>query len=339
MTTMSRPTLIDVARAAGVSVATVSNALNGRPSVDPATRERVKAIALGLGYSPNLRARRLRTGRADTIALFSSMSFAIAGGRARMGFMMQVAAAAAVQALNSGLALVLVPPLESKGPPLDNLQIDGALVIEPVADDPGVRLLKSRGIPVVAIGRQLGADDTPYVDIRSHDAAMLMLEHLRAQSARRIALMIGSQARTSYSETERAYRDFAATQGMMPLICRLDEDGGEQAARAAALSLLRDHPDIDAFCAPVDAFAVGIVAAARDLGRRIPDDLLLVTRYDGRLARESSPPLTALDLHLDETGTLATELLLEHIQGNRSRGSACGVLPILLPRRSSLRNA
>src|SRR4051794_40793269 len=71
---VGRPTIIDVARLANVSPATVSNALNGRTNVDDTTRERVLTAVQKLGYTPNLRARRLRTGRADTIAIFSSMS-------------------------------------------------------------------------------------------------------------------------------------------------------------------------------------------------------------------------------------------------------------------------
>jgi len=65
----SRPKIVDVARAAGVSPATVSNALTENRHVDPLTRERVKAAAKRLGYTPDLRAQRLRTGRANTIAI------------------------------------------------------------------------------------------------------------------------------------------------------------------------------------------------------------------------------------------------------------------------------
>src|SRR5262245_14035982 len=106
---LSRPTIVDIARRVGMSAATVSNALTGRRPVDPETRERIQAAARELGYSPNLRARRLRTGRADTIAIFSSMSFAVAGGRARLGFTMEIAATAAQRAMEKGIALILVP--------------------------------------------------------------------------------------------------------------------------------------------------------------------------------------------------------------------------------------
>jgi DNA-binding LacI/PurR family transcriptional regulator len=335
VSTGSRPTIVDVARRAKVSVATVSNALTGRRSVDPVTGAHVKATARELGYMPNLRARRLRTGRADTIAIFSSMPFAIAGGRARLGFLMEVAAAAATQALQSGIALILIPPVENSRPPLDDLHIDGALVVEPAAQDPDVALLKTRGIPVVAIGRQAAAQDIPFVDLRSYDAARLLLDHLRAQAARRIALMIGLQVRNSYAEAERAHRDFAAKHRMRPVIRRVDELGGEAAGCEAALALLREHPELDAICATVDVFAVGAAAAAAQLGRTVPDDLKLATRYNGLRAQQCDPPLTALDLHLDEVAVAGVELLLEHMRAGETRGSIRGPMPTVVPRISS----
>lgn len=107
------PTIADVAQAASVSRTTVSHALNGLGKVDPRTRERIKQVAAELGYRPNLRAQRLRQGHAKAIALASSMPFAVAGGPSRLGFYMEVAAAAAERALLHGYALVLVPPVSS----------------------------------------------------------------------------------------------------------------------------------------------------------------------------------------------------------------------------------
>lgn len=102
-----RPTIVDVAREAGVSVTTVSHALNGRGFVDPDTRERVKHTARKLGYRPNLHAQRLRTGGAHTVVLLSSMPFGVAAGPSRLGFLMEIAAVAAAAALTRGLAMIL----------------------------------------------------------------------------------------------------------------------------------------------------------------------------------------------------------------------------------------
>ena len=150
----SRTTIRDVAKAAGVSPTTVSHALNGRGQVDVRTRERVIEVARALEYRPNRHAQRLRTGGGHTIVLVSSMPFAIAAGASRLGFLMEIAAVAAAAALSRGLALVLAPPVDGDRVPLDVLEIDGALVVEPAAHDPQVDQLRRRGVPIVSIGRQ-----------------------------------------------------------------------------------------------------------------------------------------------------------------------------------------
>jgi DNA-binding LacI/PurR family transcriptional regulator len=331
-----RPTIVDIARQLGVSAATVSNALTGRRSVDATTRERIQAMARDLGYTPNLRARRLRTGRADTIAIFSPMPFAVAAGPSRLGFLMEIAGAAAVSALENGIALVLVPPLERGRPPFEDMQIDGAVVVEPAADDPDVAILRERGIPVVSIGRLPGAADVPFVDIQSLLTTELMLDHLAEQAARHVALLIGAQPRNSYLEAESAYRKFAGRHRMKPIVARLDEKGGEAAAHETTRELLARHPELDALCVPVDVFAVGALKAALESGRRVPRNLKLVTRYDGVRARECNPSLTAVNLHLDTLAVLAVELLLESMNGGGTRSSAVGPTPQLVIRGSTV---
>ena len=332
-----RATIVDIAREVGVSPATVSNALNGRRYVEAATGARIKEAAARLGYRPNFRAQHLRTGRADTIALLSSMPFAIAAGPSRLGFLMEVAAVAAALALERGMALVLVPPLEKASAPVSKLAVDGAIVIEPAAGDPDIASLRSAGLPVVAIGRQPGADvDIPYVDLRSGASAEIMIEHLREQSARRIGLVIGLAERNSYIETEAVYRKYAESCGVEPAILKLDEREGEEGAHRAIARLLSERPELDGLCVPVDAFAVGANNAAAELGLRVPHDLKIVTRYDGLRARQAQPPLTALDLQLDKVAALAVDLLLTCIRGNMEEPSVLGPLPSLIPRASSV---
>jgi DNA-binding LacI/PurR family transcriptional regulator len=330
-----RPTILDIARLAGLSPASVSNALTGRRRVAEATRRTVLGIADRLGYAPNLRARRLRTGRADTIAIFSPMPFAIAAGPSRLGFLMEIAASAATAALENGIALILVPPLERGRARLDDLQMDGAIVVEPAADDAEVAALRARGVPVVSIGRQVGAKDRAFVDLHSEFTVRMLLHHLHEAGARRIALIIGTQRRNSYVESERAYKRFAAGRKMKPVIVKMDETGGEAAAVEAVTGLLSRQRSVDALCVPVDVFAVGAAKAARALGRRIPEDLKIVTRYDGIRARECTPPLTAVSLHLDQLAVLAVGLLLDRIAGARRLGPVSGPRPEIIVRASS----
>ncbi|MEU8435002.1 LacI family DNA-binding transcriptional regulator [Streptomyces sp. NPDC029216] len=336
------PTIADVARAASVSPTTVSHSLNGLGKVDPRTRERIKQIAAELGYRPNLRAQRLRQGQAKTIALASSMPLAVAGGPSRLGFYMEVAAAAAERAMVHGYALVLVPPVRS-GAALLSLDIDGAIVVEPGEDDPAVAQLRERGLPYVALGREVSPrTDAPYVDLRAGRVTELLLEHLREQGARHPALIIGAGTRHSSVDARAAYERAAAEHGWTPLVATAPEEGGEEAGYERCTALLAEHPQIDAVCALVDVFAVGAVRAVRDAGRSVPGDVMVVTRYDGPRARTCEPPLTAVDLQLDRAATDAVELLLSRLgTGSAAPGTSAAAVPApeprLVARASSLR--
>jgi DNA-binding LacI/PurR family transcriptional regulator len=336
--TAVRVTIREVALAAGVSPTTVSHALNDRGQVDPHTRERVKQVARKLGYRPNRHAQRLRTGEAHMIALISSMPFGVAGGPSRLGFLMEIAAVAASAALTRDLALVLVPPAESGQLRLDTLEVDAALLIEPAAKDASIEHFRNRGLPVVTIGKQAGVrQPAPYVDLRSTETTQLMLDHLVERGGRRIALMLGAEQRNSYAEAEAAYRSFAAARRMPVEIVRVDEARGEDGGYEATRALLARKPRIDALCAPVDAFASGAARAIQDSGLRIPQDVLVVTRYDGVRARTCDPPLTAIQMHLDETAQTAVELLLDHLRGATSDRSRPGAAPTLVERASTAR--
>ncbi|MFG3281551.1 LacI family DNA-binding transcriptional regulator [Streptomyces sp. NPDC048111] len=333
------PTIADVARVAGVSRTTVSHALNGLGKVDPRTRERIKQTALELGYRPNLRAQRLRTGQAKAIALVSSMPFAVAGGPSRLGFYMEVAAAAAESALVHGYALVLVPPVRS-GSALYSLDIDGAIVVEPDADDAAATQLRERGLPYVALGRPVAPDDAaPYVDLWGDRVTSVLLAHLREQGARHPALVVGSGSRHSSVDARTAYERLAAEYGWTPVVEAWPETGGEDEAYERCAALLAAHPETDAVCALVDAFAVGAVRAIRDSGRSVPDDVLVATRYDGLRARTCQPPLTAVDLHLDRAASDAVDLLLAGLRGSPPAPPAAPPpAPTLVARASSLRH-
>ncbi|WP_030162078.1 substrate-binding domain-containing protein [Streptomyces sp. NRRL S-244] len=332
------PTIADVARVAGVSRTTVSHALNGLGKVDPRTRERIKQVAAELGYRPNLRAQRLRHGQAKAIALASSMPFAVAGGPSRLGFYMEIAAAAAESALLHDYALVLVPPVQS-GSGLHSVDIDGAIVVEPDVNDPATARLRERGLPYVALGRPVSPDEqVPYVDLHGGPVAEMLLAHLHQQGAERPALIIGSGERHSSVDAREAYGRMAAAYGWPPVVATAPEAGGEQAGYERCAALLAEHPGTDAVCALVDAFAVGAVRAIRDSGRTVPDDVMVVTRYDGLRARTCDPLLTAVDLHLDRAAADAVELLLGRLRGGAApTTSVAAPPPRLVVRASSLR--
>lgn len=324
-----------VAEAAGVSPSTASNAITGRRPVEHETRIKVEKAALELGYRPNLSARRLRTGGAASFALFSSMPFAVSAGPSRLGFMMEIAAAASLAAMEHGIALTLVPPIASADLSRLDLDIDGALVIEPSRDDPYLATLAARGVPTVAIGRVPGGmSGIEEVDLRPEITAKLLIAHL-AEHASRLALVVGDVDRASYEVTEQVYRSFAGHTDQEPLVLRLPESEGEDGAARACAELLAANPAIDGLLVLVDAFATGAVRAARSLGRKIPTDLRIATRYNGLRAMQCDPPLTAVDLRLDEMGTLAVHKLLSALRMIRRSNRKAATSQSLIVRAST----
>ncbi len=294
-----------------MSIATVSNALNSRRYVDAQTKVRVAEAATRLGYTPNVHARRMRSTGIGTIGLFSSMPFAVAGRTSRLGFLMEIAAAAAVKALERGYALLLIPPPSDGMPPLGDLAIDAAVIVEPTEDDAYVAQLRTRGLPLVTIGRsKQRLDDVPHVDLRLGETARLILEHLRGAGSRRTALITGSSRRAAYLDAQRAYAAFAKRTGQVPIVELVDEREGEEAAYTTTIALLRKHPEIDGIYASVDTFASGATRAIVDLGRAIPADVRIATRYDGFRARTSQPPMTAVDLHLADVAAASIDLVI-----------------------------
>ena len=161
----------------------------------------------------------------------------------------------------------------------------------------------------------------------------MMLDHLMTPGGR-IGLITGSERRTSYRETEAAYLRHATTNGYEPAAIRVDESGGEEAAALAAVDLLRRTPDITALCVPVDAFATGVLKAAKTIGHSVPDSLRVATRYDGLRAKLASPPLTAINLHLDQVAAMAVDLLIAQLQ-NRDAEPPVYLPPELVLRAST----
>lgn len=319
-----RVTIADVAREAGVSRTTVSHALSGQGKVNADTRAKVKEVAERLNYRPSARARSLRSGKSQTLALLSSMPAAVSAGPSQLGFFTELAMGCARTALLEGYVFVLAPPTEAADP-VDLLDIDGAILLEPTVDDPLAEALRDRGIPYVTIdgpssndGEGAGAASKWSIDLHHRATAQLLLNHLLDQGAAEPALLVSRSLRGAQIAAREVYAETAAARGFPPLIAEADETSGEDGAFAAAEELLAEHPDIDAVLAPIDTFATGAVRAAQKSGRTVGEDLLIATRYDGLRARTSHPPLTAVDLGLEAISGAAVEMLVTVLDGDHS---------------------
>ena len=337
-------TMAEVAAAAGVSPTTVSHALRGLGRVDPATRQHVVEIAESLGYHPDPRARALRRGHSNMLAVASSMHPAVSLGAARLGFYMDLAAVVVQSAFDAGYGVVLLPPMSPDHlHTLKDLDVDGVVVVEPSAGDPIVTELDALRLPYVTMGLQRTGDDpaaTHAVDFNATAAAELMLGHLAERGARNALLMVGDRRRPSYDASRTVYQKLAERHGWTAGIEVVSEGDGEQGGYHRMLEVLdRPGPPIDAVAAVVDAFAVGVVRAVAERGLVVPGDVMVVTRYDGLRARACVPPLTALDLRLDSAGDAAVRLLLSLLQQGDAGTGEIPTLPAprLIARESTAR--
>jgi DNA-binding LacI/PurR family transcriptional regulator len=303
--------MLDVAARAGVSVATVSNTINGTRRVDETTRLRVERAIQDLGYVRNMSARRFRTGQSNTLAVFSSSIATHATAPARLGLSMEVAAATSLYAWQKGFSVLTIPPSRHPRKALEAIDIDGALLVEPPAGDQLAMLMAERDIPVVSIGKPIGTD-IPFVDLRSYDVAQLLTKHLIDIGVRQIGLLMGDSERYFNMTMEHA----VLAQSSSAHIRKVSETASAKDVREALESLLSEIPDIDGLIATTTGLASAAMAVLQDLGKSIPQDIAVVTRYDGPRAWESSPALTAVNMHVDQASRTAVDMLLAAINGN-----------------------
>lgn len=312
-----RVTIADVAQEAGVSRTTVSHALNGMGKVNSKTRKRVEEVAARLNYKPSVRAQSLRSGRSQTLALLSSMPSAVSAGPSQLGFFTELAMGCARTALLEGYVFVLAPP-DGDNNPVDRLDIDGAILLEPTDEDPLAVALSDLGIPFVAID---GPSGERSVDLHHAETAELLVQHLLDRGATRPGLIVGGSARGSQRAAWTQYLAASQRWGFPPLTAQVPEETGEDGGYRAARELLEANPDMDALFIPIDTFATGAVRAGREAGRSIGVDLLIATRYDGLRARTSIPPLTAVDLGLAEVSSEAVRRLVAILDGSRQESA------------------
>jgi LacI family transcriptional regulator len=316
----SRPvTLTDVARRAGVSVATASKALNARDEVAPETRRRVLQAADELAFQPNALARGLLTGRTRTIGLLTDEL----AGRFSIPILLGIE-----DALANGQMSVLL--CDARGDAIRRQhyirtllarQVDGFVLL---GDSNDLRPSLTRQIPVPVVYVYGESDDPDDLSVLADDehGARLATEHLVSLGRRRIAHITGP-------ETYRAARDRATsvrkvlTDADIPLVGSdpLFGEWSQRWGRHATRTLLTAHPDIDAIFCGNDQIASGAANTVRELGRHIPDDISIVG-YDNwqEFASDCQPPLTTVDLNLQQLGETAVHHLFAALDGQPASG-------------------
>jgi DNA-binding LacI/PurR family transcriptional regulator len=333
-----RITSVDIARYAGVSRATVSTVLNNRMdiAVSAKTRMRVLAAAETLGYVPNSAARMLVSGRSYTLGLIlcrpdllridafmPQLIFGVSRVCNRVGYKLLVEAGDEAMTADAYLSL-------ARGK-----RIDGLIVLGPKRRDPGLAKLIESGFPVIVSG-SIGHPQENGIGTSQRKGGRTATRHLIELGHKKIAhIPFAPLGYAGSSERFAGYRSALRSAGL-PLNERLVEpaDFSAESGYETMKRLLERNVKLTALFAGNDTIAVGAMAALRDAGRSIPEDVAVVGYDDVSTAAYAYPPLTTIRSLPVEQGELVALAALSLLEG-KPPGSQQDLLPLELIVRES----
>jgi LacI family transcriptional regulator len=333
-------TMSDIAARAGTTVGVVSVTLNGAKSktlrVSQATRDRVLLAAAELGYRRDPRASALVTGRNYVLGLmlphlhsftvpdpfYSLVTAGVAAAASRLGYNLMLYTAVAEEESERALEMI-------------DRRIDGLILVLPPDDTPIVQECRRQGISTVAILQTAAVCDLT-VNSSDYEGGCLAVRHLVALGHRRIAHLMGKRDIHTSAERYRAYEDVLRSAGIS-LIPEFVREGhfDRRCGYEATLELFnRPHEERPtAIFAANDLSAHGALDALAELGMQVPTDVSVVGYDDTWYASITNPPLTSVQLHTDELGKRAVEILVAAIEG--SPFDPHPILPVVLTVRQS----
>ncbi len=315
-------TIRDVAREAGVSVATVSRVLNESGPVREETRQRVWSVAKALRYVPNQAARSLITRETLTLGVvlpdlygefFSEVIRGIDQGAQREHYHVLVSGshddwseiAAAMRAMHR--------------------RVDGLVIMSPDIASGALRSALPPGLPVVLLNCAAQGREITAINIDTRGGAQAMVEHLSSLGRRRLAFIQGPARNYDAAERLAGFQEALQRAGVAAHPAwELPGDFTELGGYRAVGELLRRGNGAalpDAIFAANDSMAVGALSALREAGVRVPEDMGVVGFDDVPIARYLSPPLTTVQVPIAELGTRALEALLRAVRARREGGS------------------
>ena len=310
-------TIKDVAREAGVSVATVSRVFNDRSVVSADTAQTVRDVATRLNYWPNAAARSLITSRTHTLGVllpdmhgefFSGVIRGLDVTARRHGFHLLVSSS------HAGTEELVSVLRSMRG------RIDGLVVMAPNVETPAAIRDWVSDTPVVLIDPRGGYEGFDSVSIANFEGAHSIVSHLITLGHRRIATVTGPQRNADAVLRLNGYRE-ALRAGGAELSPELEIAGDftEPSGHTAILSLLKLTPRPTAVFVGNDHMALGVMRSLADAGVRVPEDMAVAGFDDIETARYLSPPLTTMRVDTFELGARAVERLLvivaAHAQG------------------------
>ena len=315
-------TIRDIAKASGVSVATVSYVLNNGPRpVHPETRERVRGQIDRLGYHPSAIARSLFSGRTNTVGVVlytygTSNPVASPYFAQVLGGILESAAR-----LRKSTMLMLEPITEDSAHHIGMYcdgRSDGLLFVAPPETPKIVQGMAGRKVPYILLSDSYADPNVATMDIDNFEAARKMVHYLIQKGHRRIAFFNGDDRLDSAASRDLGYRQALADAGLQYDRC-LDVKGlytgasGDERARFIFKLPLSERPTA-IFCGS-DQIALGVLSAAREMNIRVPDEISIAGFDDVLNAAESNPPLTTIRQPLFRMGVEAVEMLFDCVNG------------------------
>ncbi len=326
-------TIKEVAREAGVSIATVSRVFNDSGPVGDETRRRIVDAAQRLRYIPNGAARSLITSRTMTLGVLLPDLFG--------EFFSEVIRGIDQTAQQHRYHLLLSSSHSERAEIEAALQamegrVDGLIVMYPGLDVDALRNTVSERLPVVLLNCRIegGAFDSIIID--NYGGAYAMTEHLMRQGHRRIALITGGSQNYDAAERARGYRA-ALRDGGAEWSAELEVEGTftDVSGYEAARRLLTLAPRPTAVFASNDAMAIGALSAFREAGLHVPDDIAVAGFDDIPIAAYVMPRLTTVHVPISELGVRAMERLVEAVRRENHHARRQDVVPTTLVLRDS----
>lgn len=308
-----RPTILDVARQAGVSKSTVSLVLQGSASVKEETRVSVRQAMADIGYVYNRSAATLRSASSGLIGLVIN--------DLRNPFFTQFAALFQMELARNGFATVLA---NSDEDPKLQTQMVSSLVEHGVSgfiispsyggEAETCAMLEAAGTPTIQVFRSLSADGAtfPFIAPDYERGGRLAAAHLIEQGCKRIVFLGGLEGRPVTQERMSGYLATLAENGMEPLV--LTGEATRAFGRTMLGTLNADHPEVDGVICFNDLVSLGVLSASVERGVSVGDDLRVVGFDDIEDCRDSYPPLSSVSCHIPDFATSTAAKMLSWIK-------------------------
>jgi DNA-binding LacI/PurR family transcriptional regulator len=330
---LNKTTIVDIAKASGVSVSTVSRILNNKPDVADETRQRVLQLMDEQRFTPQLAWQQLRSGRSHFIALHYPQDFNPPE--------QNIITSAAMSCEDAGYSLNLIVNALSDHELLSIFQsgqADGIILMEILTHDRRVQLLQEHDLPFVMIGRCADNTDLSYVDIDIGKGIADAIEYLHTLGHREIGFITLAPV---LQEKEYGYATWAlegyqkvCQEYQLPYLWRAAELKNGNIENVVH-NLLADHPGVTALITPQEIGVPGLLKAIQTSGLRVPEELSVIGLFNDAMSEVITPPLSTISFPARDMGYQAARILIGHMTGELSSPQQVLLKPELNIRRST----